>query len=446
MNRPAHFICRVGFLLLCVLPTAVVGGWIVQRSQPGFLLSARQEWEQELSRQLGLRVTCTTVEYPRPNTAELSNVVITDSETGAAVASARSLELIYTSERWKLAGAQIVIETAQLPLLRTQLEQRMLRRETSTKLPNSCEIWLREITLRSEERGLTLIDVAGEWKMNENGPSCALSFRLPESDSQQPSGQWMVQRNRQTTPPSTLWQLKTGNTPLPCSVAAAAWPAVRQLGPGAQFAGELEVVQAANEFSGQLRGTLFDVDLDSLVSEQLPHRLSGLAICKIAEARIERNQLTLVRGTCQAKDGSISASLLASAAEHLQLAGPPTESLATNSVVPFRQLSLGFDLRAAGLQLTGSADPLRKGVLLATATGSLLGAPPQHHAQATGLLNALVPTSERMTRQGQYLAGLLPVAEGQTPHAVARQPQHFPLRMHPSRDSQSPALRQPQMR
>jgi hypothetical protein len=445
MNRkPAHFLCRVGFLLLCVLPTAAIAGWIVQRSLPGFVLSARQEWEQELSRQLGLRVTCSGVEYPRHDTAVLNNLLIADPETGAAVASARSLELIHTKERWKLTGSQIVIETAQLPLLRTQLEQRVLRREGSSEFPQACEIWLREVTLRDSDRGLTAVDVAGEWKMKQSGPSCALSFRLPDADPQQPRGEWLVQRNRQTNPPSTLWQLKTGSQPLPCNVLAAAWPAVRRLGPGAQFTGELEVIQAGEESSGHLCGTLLDVDLDSLVSEQLPHRLSGVAICKIEEARIERNQLTRVRGTCQAKDGSISASLLTAAAENLQLAGPPAESL--TQVVSFRQLSLGFDLQATGLQLTGSADALRQGVLIATATGSLLEAPARHNAPSAALLAALIPAGEHSTRQGQYLAGLLPKSDLQTPHSIARQPQHVPVRMQPSRGANGPAIRQPQLR
>jgi len=445
-RQPAHFVCRIGFVLLCVLPTAAVAGWIVQRSLPGFVLSARQEWEQELSRQLGLRVTCAAVEYPRHDTAELTDVMFADPETGAAVASARSLELVCSGERWKLIGWQVVVETAQLPLLRTQLDQRLLRREASSHVTNACEIWLREVTLHDTSHSLTLVDVAGAWKSTATGPECALSFRLPEADPQQPRGEWLVQRNRQTVPPATRWQLKTGNLTLPLNIAAAAWPALARLGPGAQFSGELEIVQANTEVSGALRGTLFDVDLDSLVSEQLPHRLSGIAVCKIEDARLERNQITLVRGTCQARDGSLSPSLLASAAEHLQLTAPPPETLAGAHAVPYRNLSVGFDLRATGLQLTGTADPLRSGVLIATATGSLLEAPPQHQAAASGLLAALIPTSERLTRQGRYLADILPAVPLQPQHLAREPQQHVPLRMHPSRDAQSPAIRPPQLR
>jgi hypothetical protein len=444
-RRPAHFICRVGFLLLCVLPTVAIAGWIVQRSLPGFVLSAKQEWEQELSRQLGLRVTVATVDYARPDTAELTNVMLVDPETGAAVASAARLEVIRTADLWKLVGSQCVVETAQLPLLKMQLEQRLLRRESAADQP-ACEIWLRELTFRDTAKSLTLVDVAGEWKSAE-GPQCTLNFRLPEADPQLLRGQWLVERNRQTTPPTTRWQLNTGALPLPCSFAAAAWPEVQHLGVGAQFSGELELVQTAGELSGHLSGMFEHLDLDALISEQLPHRLSGLALCKIEDARLEHNRLTLVRGTLQVRDGgAISPSLLAAAAEQLQLTGPPPEVIASSSAIPFRHLSLGFDYRETGLQLTGSADPLRGGVLIATAGGSLLQAPPQHQAAAASLFDMLIPAHDRHTREGQFLANILPAADLQSHNELARQPQHTRVRMQPSRDSQGPAIRQPQLR
>lgn len=442
-RQPAHFLCRVGFLLLCVLPTAAVAGWIVQRSWPAYRLSDKQEWEQELSRQLGLRVTCATLEYPRPDTALLLKLALADPETGAAVASADSLEVVRTADKWQLVGAQVVVETAQLPILREQLEQRLLRRDTASA-NDLCELWFRELTLRGADKSLTFVDVAGTWKTTAEGPECALEFRFPEADPQAPHGRWLVQRNRQTSPPTTRWQLST-TAPLPCSVAAAAWPQLQHLGVGAQFSGEIEIIQSAADLFASLRGTLEHIDLDALVSEQLPHRLSGLAVCKIEDARVEHNRLSLLRGTLQVRDGAVSPSLLAAATEHLQLSGPSPETLGLARAIPFRQLSLGFDLREGGLQLTGSADPLRGGVLIATATGSLLQAPPQHHAPAAGLLNVLVLGSDRQTREGQFLAQVLPAAKLQSHNELARQP-HVPVRMQPSREPQGPAIRQPERR
>jgi hypothetical protein len=98
------------------------------------------------------------------------------------------------------------------------------------------------------------------------------------------------------------------------------------------------------------------------------------------------------------------------------------------------------------LQLTGSADPLRGGVLIATANGSLLQAPPQHQAPAAGLFEMLIPVHDRHTREGQFLAAILPAADLQSHNELARQPAHPRVRMQPSRDSQGPAIQQPQLR
>ena len=172
MHLPrAHFACRAGFVLLCLLPTAAVAGWIVQRSLPGFALSQKDEWEQGLSRQLGLRVTFDQIEYPRHDTAELKNLKLRDPETGALVASLGSLEVVYGDKGWKLTGRQAVIETSELPLLRTQFDQRWLRRgadEWSSR--SQCELWIRELTLKGPDQSLTFVDVAGAWKPTDAGP------------------------------------------------------------------------------------------------------------------------------------------------------------------------------------------------------------------------------------------------------------------------------------
>jgi hypothetical protein len=428
MHLPrAHFACRAGFVLLCLLPTAAVAGWIVQRSLPGFVLSQKEEWEQGLSRQLGLRVKCEQVEYPRHDTAYLKNITLRDPETDALVASLGSLEVVYSEQGWKLIGRQAVVETTELPLLRTQFEQRWLRRgagEWSSR--SQCEILIRELTLKGPERSLTLVDVAGLWKPTDAGPECELTFRLPDADPKKPRGRWMVQRNRQTTPPTTHWMVDTGETPLPCALAAPGWPQLHQLGPTAEFAGQLDVQQCGEQIKGKLSGVIQNLELDALVTEQSLHRLTGKALARIENAEFTHQKLSAVRGTIQARDGWVDRSLLAAASEQLQLVAPPPEALGPGtSPLFFRQLSCGFDLRAGTLRLSGHADPLRPHVLIATSAGALLEVPPQHQTSQPGL--AAVFRSDLHSAAG--------IARG-----------HTPTRMGPPRDPQTAPVRQPQLR
>lgn len=422
----AHFACRVGFVLFCLLPTAAVAGWIVQRSLPGFALSQKEDWELGLSRQLGLSVTCEQVEYPTPDVAQLRNLTFRDPETGTLVASLGALEVVYGEQSWKLTGRQGVIETTELPLLRTQFEQRWLRRgkdEWSSR--SQCEIWFPELTLRGPNKSLTLVDVAGLWRPTEAGPTCELTFRLPESHPEKPRGRWFVERNRQTTPPTTHWVVDTGEMPLPCALASPGWPLLRQLGVDAEFTGQLDVVHHGEQVRGTLKGTLHQVDLDALVSEHSPYLLRGLALARIESAEFADGKVTAARGTIQARDGWIDRVLLAVAGEQLQLAAAPADSLGPGTApLFFRQLACGFDLREGTLRLSGHADPLRPHVLIATSAGSLLEVPPQHETPQQGLVAVF--------RGDAHGAN---VARG-----------HTPTRVLPSQNPQATPTREPTLR
>lgn len=428
MHQPrAQFLCRAGFVLLCLLPTVAVAGWIVQRSLPGFFHSQQAEWELGLSRQLGLRVSLEKIEYPRPDTAEVTNVSFRDPESGTLVASLARLEVVYSEQGWKLVGRQAVIETSHLPIIRTQFEQRWLRRgpdEWSSRSP--CEIVLREVTLKGPERSLTLVDVAGTWKPTEAGPECELTFRVPEADQDQPRGRWLVQRNRQTTPMSTHWVFETGSTPLPCSLAAPGWRQLNELGLDAEFTGRLDVVQSEEQLTGKVTGAIQNLDLDALVSEHSPYLLRGRATARIEHAEFTHSKLTALRGTIQARDGWVDRSLLAAASEQLQLSSPPAETLGPGSApLFFRHLSCGFDLRDGQLRLSGNADPLRPNVLIATSAGALLEVPPQHQTPQQGLA--------AIFRNDPHAAGNL-----------ARR--HTPTRLEPSTNPRATPIRQPDLR
>jgi hypothetical protein len=442
----AQLACRAGFVLFCLLPTCLTITWIAIRSQPGYVLSAKQEWEQVLSQKLGMRVTCASVEYPTPDTAELRRVEIVDAETGAPITSLATLDVVHDEQGWKLIGWQAVIEASNLPLAMDLLEQRWLRTPAGEMAPLAIE--LRELTVRDGNRSVTLVDLQGTWQPGETGPRGELQFRLPEAATDAARGRLVIERNRQTSPPTTRWQFETGALPMPASLATAGWPLVRRLGERAQFQGSVEYVAAATGSSGRVQGTLFEVDLDSLVTEQTVHQLSGVATCKIDDAVWEHGRPALLRGTLQSHGGgAVSRSLLAAGIDQLQLIGPSPESLAeSTALVHYQQLSLGFDLRPEGLVLSGSADALRRGVLLTAATGPLLELPGRQQTTGDSLVRALFPEHEAhlpASQGAQALAGLLPARDSALHSTAKRLPAHVPTRLRDAGDPHLPVIRQP---
>src|SRR4030095_16428695 len=122
------------------------------------------------------------------------------------------------------------------------------------------------------------------------------------------------------------WQLVTHGASLPCQLAVDFAPQLAHLGRDCQFSGLIQLQESPDRTRGQIAGTIANIDLDALVTEQFPHQLSGQATVRIDQALIDKGKLVELRGTVQAHHGAISPSLVAAAAEHLGLTpGPATE-------------------------------------------------------------------------------------------------------------------------
>jgi hypothetical protein len=451
MPSPARLLfCRVGIVAFCLLPTATVGGWIVQRTSAGYAIARKAEWERELASRLGLAVEIGAVSYPSLSLATLHDVRLLDPETGALVAEAGQVEVTAADSGWRVQLWQPRVAAERLADVLRAIDQRLLRESEFAKSP--CVVLASELRIDDARGGLSLVNLEARLAATEHGPSAELAFQLPAvpANSAEPVRLSII-RNRRASPPRTVWQLDTAGHPLPIDLLVAASAEAQHLGPNCQFAGSFTFENASAGWTGECNGTLTGVDLDSLVSERFPHQLSGLATIKILGATLERSKLTEIRGTIQARDGAVSHSLLAAAQEHLGLVlveGNP--HVQPGRLVPYRQLSLGFTLDGLSLALSGSADPTQPGVLLANAAGPILHAPPQHDAASVNLLRTLLPDNQFQvpaTRQTDALVGLLPVPDVLPTRTAARPNGHVPTRLTPAADSPaSQPVRQPKLR
>jgi hypothetical protein len=436
-QRARILLCRMGFVLLCVLPTTVVAGWIVSRGAGGYSAAQKAEWQRELTSRLGLAVEIGEVSYPSPRVAHLRAVKLLAPETRKAVAEAALIEVAQAAEGWTVDAVGLSIEANELAALSRSLEERLLRGQTPLRVR-----WLRrDVLLRGGEQGQTLAQTHGSLQSTADQSSLEVYFNLPGQTAGSEPIHLHATRNRKQREPTTEWRLDTGGTALPCSLAAAAAPALAGLGKGCEFRGKLRVVQSPQNASGELAGTLERVDLDTLVTEQFPHQLSGEATVTIDNANFQRSKLVEVRGVLQAQDGALSASLLAAAQEHLGLeAGLEFADSPPAAAIPFQNLAIGFHLSGQSLSLT-------EGVLIANSNGPVLIAPPDHASTGANLLRTLLPDSQYQvpaTRQTDTLVRLMPLPD--VAPGSKSPPAHTPTRLAPAeRQTQSP-VRQPVLR
>jgi hypothetical protein len=428
--------CRGAFLTLCAAPTLLVAIWIVSRTIFGDGSLQRQDWERELSARLGLTLTIGAVSYPEVGVTELKQVEISAAETGELIARAAAIEVTNTSEGYVVEAFAPEMEATQLGRLSQILHQRLLCQGNGSI--KRCEFAASELTLNDKTASRTLVDLQAVLESAKSGPQLTASFHWPEAVEPEHAVEWLLVRDLNHSPPATSVFVNTGQARLPCHLASLFWPPLQRLGPDAEFSGKVTWL-LADQGSAELRGTFFGVDLNSLVSEQFPHVLSGKATVRVENAVIREGRLLAAAGAVEVQSGGrISRSFLAAAAEHLQLQSGAASN--GSDVLAYRRLAGGFRLDGAKLQLSGNADSSIPGVLITSRTAPLLSAPQSHSASAASLARVLLPDSRvqvPLASQTSSLVRLLPAAaiSAASQNSETARRSHTPTRLSPSGSS-----------
>jgi hypothetical protein len=384
MTPARLFLTRAAFVVTCILPTLFVGGWVYQHLSPRYWAAQQEDWQRVLSQRLGLKVEIATVAYPTIHLARLGKVRLSDPETGAEFARIRSLELSWSDEGWTVELSQPEIQLAQLPTVWKDLHERLFRQTEGQR----CELIAGDLTLHGEEGSQTLSQWQAVWEPGEELSRLATQGVLAGAQSRAPI-QLTIARDRRSQPPVTTWELDTAETALPCLPAAGDLPLLGALGKECKFRGQVQVALTERGWQGNLRGTLDPVDLNQLVTEHLPHKLSGQAAVSLEQCEFDAGRITLLRGTVLSNGGYIGRSLLGAAATHLDMQEEGVRPASTQGHVYYKSLAFGFLLAPEGLTLTGQADRLQNGVMITAATSPILLEPAERQLAVNRLLHAL---------------------------------------------------------
>jgi hypothetical protein len=284
------------------------------------------------------------------------------------------------------------------------------------------------LTLRAGEDSQTFSEVEAGIGALPGGVQAEATFHLAGAGSPKPV-RLRVVRNRQITPPANGFELNTGGAEVPCQILSLGLRELDSLGPASRFRGTVWANQSSAGWEGEVTGQLRGVDLDSLVSEQFPHKLSGTADVTIQQARFCRGRLEQAAGTLSAGPGVIGRSLVDAAAMHLRLAA--ADGAPATDFFPYEQLALAFQIESRGLKLEGRC--AKTGAVLADRRGWLLAATNPQAQPMVALIQTLVPVSQVQvpaTRQTDWLVRHLPVPEILPSATAQRASPHAQLRLH----------------
>ena len=422
-----RFICRLAFLALCLAPSGSLSAWILYRATPLHAWRENACWTGTIYETTGLLAQVECVRHPTRSRIILENVTLSDPDGEHLIARIRVVELAETDHGIVAIASQPEIEVHQLHRLSQLLYQRVLR----GPLPEQrFQLLSGELTLHGESGASTASDVRCLVATDQKRVEATVDFMLAGYDMRSPA-QIQITRERGPGKSLTTWQIRTGGTPLPCDLVADYLPGLRSLGDRCRFQGTAWVQQDDYGWDGEIAGQFLNADLESLVAP-FPHKLSGTAEIALSHTNFRRGKLVEAAGALTSNGGVISRSLLTAAVESLKLGSNVISDEQADTLLAYRQLALGFQIDATGLQLSGLCDGRQEGVLLVGTSGNLLLDSRAELIPSIALMRALVPQSELQvpaTTATERLLRVLPLPSPTLPSSGTARLPYSPLQL-----------------
>ncbi len=413
-DNTRRWVCRTGFFALALVPTLSVLAWTASHYLPGVV----EHHQQQLSNRLGLQVEIASVSHPRPGQTLYESLRLVDPDSDRVVFQCRTLEIGDQDNNLVLVASEPEMNVAGLAHV-WRLIANKLRTLSLDKRP-TLRFFAQQLTLHGKDQAQTITDLmgqiapvtrspAGETAASDaNDVQATLRYHVAGTTSSQPA--WItVGRKVSGGTAVTHLNLNTQETQLPLALLRSLLPAVANLGEEALFRGSIWAEETSAGWRGELAGELTHIDLNRLVTENFPHKLSGTATVTIDDARFEQGRLLRATGTLAAGPGVVETSLLASASQWLGLKSAP---LGDRHLIRYDRLAARFQVDAGSLRIQPDRSHLGDGAIISAAHGPLLRQESNQPQPLLGLVRMLVPQSEvhvPATRETDWLLGHLPL-------------------------------------
>lgn len=266
-DNQRRLFCQVLFLILCVVPTAVVGYWICHPQ-------TANGWELELRARLGVETSIDSIETPGPYVTILRGLEFTDPEIGTLFKAVEAriefgTESNIVSIPYRVQGLTnkslgSLVQTVNRKLIRShgvdKPWQIRFGKDTMVSQASSGTGQISDEYLPQFPMSSVQLDVFPR----VDGTHCHVSFRVPSSQSPDELVSCSLSRTQDY---DQLLVLDTKNVALPCWLVADSVPSITSaLGTESRFKGRLELVPAQGESQVAVNGVFEKVDLEATLS------------------------------------------------------------------------------------------------------------------------------------------------------------------------------------
>jgi hypothetical protein len=394
-----RWLCRRTFVLCCVAPTLIVGGWIAWTRFD----STRAAYEARLGKQLGLEAHCTSVRFPRPGVTVFHQLDLSPGHASKPVVHVARLEIDRGQDVATATIDDAEIHVSDLPRVWRPLWQQMGIGGGQLRL------LVRSLKMDGIAKAspVTLVVQLGP---SEQGNQVKLSLRRGGPEQIELASAAVVCSSKSGGAPTIYLQSKRD---LPCDLLAAFWPAVKQLGGESCFRGSVQAQETADGWQAAVvDGLLTNVNLNSLSAGTLAHPVAAIATIKISKATVSESRLYFASGELTTGPGIIERPLLEAAKKEFGLTLASTTDRRQPSV-KFGAMKLSFELDCTGVLLQGHCEQRDSGIWLSDLAGHALASRAEaQKAPIAALMRTVLPGSSDFlpaSQQAAELARLLPL-------------------------------------
>jgi hypothetical protein len=411
-DRTRRWITLTAFVVLALLPTVIVLAYGVAWRLP----QHAQAEAERLGERIGMKVSLKAIRHLRPGLVRYEGLELFHPETGLPVLRCKTFQAGWD----QIADAQgrpqsaLVLSAADPEIDMAQVDQlwRLADRLFLGRADGPLEVRLAcgDLQLRLGENRLALGQPELAVTTDSQGTQAELRFRLPGGGSPAPV-RIGVARDRRTQPPLTRFDLDTGPSAMPCWLLASGLRSFEGLGADCRYSGALWAALLPTGWEGGLKGRFSRLDLDRLVTDRFPHKLSGLAEITIRQAEFHEGRLTKLDGSINAGPGVVSRSLIDDSAQFLQLVVATDPGMVVPEL-PYQTLAASFLLDHRGLQLHGLCQPEGSKAILSGPYRCIVGEPEVQPQPLAGLLQTLIPVQHiRVPAAADWLFDRLPMSD-----------------------------------
>ncbi|RCS49207.1 hypothetical protein DTL42_11765 [Bremerella cremea] len=387
-----RLLCRVAFLLGCVVPTVCTLSWITYR-QSNWAIEAI---EHELSQTIGLKCQIARYYNPKPTKWIFEDVHLERAGEDAVVFPVLKAELVENT--WHLSADEAEIDWASRHRLWETIQEGILLKRGGTQQLhlNVAEVHfrdgnqppLRQLSIRhnpATQPALTSIAMIGS---TDNSPTLQVAL---------------------DTTAGVPWQLQLKTDRLLTDRLAMAVPQLAGLGADAYYQGQMTFELVNDSPNVELRGNIYQMNLETALASKFGLHGAGGADLYLDSVIIRQNTVHWANGVLASKNGQISRRLLNRAAQHLQLRViPPSQN---EDLIAYHELAIGFRDDQGRLTLSGLCANMPHGTMLAGLEHPLAMEGLVNNLPATNLASVFhedhtpsVPASQRSVDMARWLA------------------------------------------